>query len=137
MQMLDRKPFAGLVAGILTATCLGFAAGGSHRGSERGTDVTFNSRTLFSNGDILPAGTYRMEVPENSQTPDVTFFKDGKVVATIKATVVTQGKKNSNTEIDSVEEGDAQVVKAIRPAGWNETLSFWSSGQYGSANASL
>ena len=62
--------------------------------------------TKFNNGGTLPAGTYRMEVPENSQTPAVTFLQDGKVMATVKAKVVTEQKKNEDTEVDSVARGE-------------------------------
>jgi hypothetical protein len=65
-----------------------------------------------------------MKVPENSQTPDVKFYKDGKIVATVKAKVVPEQKKNAETEVDSVTEGNAQEVTAIRPSGWEEKLVF-------------
>jgi tetraacyldisaccharide-1-P 4'-kinase len=129
MQTLCKKSFAGFAAAILAATCLGFAAGGSHKSSERISVVTFGSTTKLNNGNMLPAGTYRMEVPENSQTPAVTFSKDGKVMTTIEAKVVTEQKKNDETEIDSVAQGDAQVLTAIRPAGWAEELVFGPAGQ--------
>lgn len=129
MQPQCKKLFAGFVVAILATTCLGFAAGGSHKSSERGTDVTFSSKTKFNSGDTLPAGTYRMEVPESSQTPAVTFSQNGKVMATIEAKVVNEQKKNGGTEIDSTTEGDAQVLTAIRPAGWDEELIFGSAGQ--------
>jgi hypothetical protein len=70
-----------------------------------------------------------MEVPENSQTPSVTFSQDGKVMATVEAKVVTEQKKNEDTEIDGVTQGDAKVLTAIRPAGWNEKLVFGSEGE--------
>ena len=135
METLGRKSLAGFVAAILAVTCLGFAAGGSHKSRERGTDVTFSSTTKFNNGNTLPAGTYRMEVPENSQTPDVTFSQDGKVMATVEAKVVTEQKKNENLEVDSVTQGNAQVVTAIRPGGWDEAVIFGSAGQEGSAES--
>ena len=128
MQTLGKKSLTGFVAAILATTCFGFAAGGSHKPSERATDVTFVSTAKFNNGATLPAGTYRMEVPENSQTPSVTFLHNGKVMATTEAKVVTQPKKNEATEVDTVSQGDAQAVTAIRPAGWDEELVFGSAG---------
>lgn len=124
-----RKSFVGFGVAILATTCLGFAAGGSHTSKERATSVTFSNTAKFNNGTTLPAGTYRMEVSENSQTPAVTFLKDGKVMATTEAKVVTEQKKNDETEIDSVTQGDTNVVTAIRPAGWDEELTFGSGGQ--------
>lgn len=151
MKMLGRRSFAGLVAALLATACLGFASWGFHKSSGRGTNVTFPTMAKFNNGATLPAGTYWMEVPKNSQTPEVKFYKEdvqnvegggtdttevgGKVTATIKAEVVTQPRKNAATEIDSVARGDAQLVKAIRPKGWNESLTFGPGGQQGSANA--
>lgn len=129
MQLLGRKSFPGLVAAILATTCLGFAAGHSHKTPDRSTYVTFSSQAKFNNGDTLPAGTYSMKVPENSQTPEVTFYKDGKVMATVKAKVATELKKNDETQIESVTQGNAQEVTAIRPGGWDEELLFGSTGR--------
>jgi hypothetical protein len=124
MKMLGSKSFAGLVAAILATTCVGFASWGHHKSSERGTDVTFANTVKFSDGNTLPAGTYRMEVPDNSQTPKVTFSQNGTVKVTEAAKVVPQQTKNSDTEIDSVTQGNAQAVTAIHPAGWEEKLIF-------------
>ena len=116
----------GTFATILVTACFGFAAGGSHKSQERKAEVTFGTITKFNNGTTLPAGTYQMGVPENSPTPAVTFAQDGKVVATIEAKVVNEQKKNDVTEVDSVSQGDAQVVRAIRPGGWTEEIDFGS-----------
>jgi hypothetical protein len=70
-----------------------------------------------------------MEVPDNSQTPNVTFYKGGKPMATVPAKVVTEEKKNSETEVDALTHGNAQALTAIRPAGWNEELTFGPAGQ--------
>ncbi len=129
MQILSRKSFAGLVAACLTIACVGFASWGSHKSADRKTDVTFTSTARFNNGDTIPAGTYRMEVAQDSQTPTVTFSKNGKVIATEKAQVVTEQKKNSSTEIDSDTQGNVELVKTIRPAGWEEALDFGSTAQ--------
>ena len=145
MKMLSQKSFVGLVAAVLATACVGFASWGSHKSSDRGTDVTFVSTAKFNDGVTLPAGTYRMEVPENSKTPEVTFYQEngdpslglqvGKAMATVKAQTITQQKKNANTEIDAVTSGNAQLVKEIRPRGWDETLLFASAGQDGSAES--
>ena len=91
--------------------------------------MTFSNTAKFNDGNTLSAGTYRMEVSENSQTPAVTFSQDGKIMATTQAKVVTEQKKNDETEIDSVTQGGTNVVTAIRPAGWEEELTFGSGGQ--------
>jgi len=100
--------------------------------SERGVNLTFVSNMTFNNGVTLPAGTYRMQVPENSRTPEVEFYKEHPITqdwdrnpsATVEAKVVAQQHKNSRTEIDSVQRGDAQLIRVIRPKGWEESLHF-------------
>lgn len=131
MQILNKKSFAGLVAAGLTIACVGFASWGSHKSSERKTNVTFISTAKFNNGDTLPAGTYQMEVAENSPAPTVTFTNpgNGKVVATEKAKVVSEQKKNADTEVVSDTQGNVELVKTIRPAGWEEALDFGLTGQ--------
>ena len=125
-SMQLRRSFAGLAVAVLATTCVGFAAGDHHKSKERGVDVTFSTTAKFNNGNTLPPGTYRMEVADNSQTPAVTFLQQGKVVATTQAKVVTEQKKNDGTEVDSVTQGDTEVVTSIRPAGWDEELTFGS-----------
>jgi hypothetical protein len=122
MQMLGRKSFIGFVVAIFATTCLGFAAGSSHKSRERGTDVNFNQTIKLKNGDTLPAGTYRMEVPENSPTPVVTFLQDGQVKATIRAKVVTQQQKNDETECEIDNQKNAELLTAVRPQGWEEEI---------------
>jgi len=131
MSIVSRKSVVGLGVALLATACLGVASWGFHKSDERGTNVTFATKTAFSNGTTLPAGTYRMEVPDNSQNPSVTFSKYGKVMATATAKVVPQDKKNDTTEIDTVAHGQAQLVTTIRPAGWEEALRFAPSGQQG------
>lgn len=143
MIMLSKKTLAGLTATILATACVGLSSGDFHKSAERGTDVIFASKTRFNNGDTLPAGQYRMEVAENSQTPVVQFYKESttlgneetssKVSATVKARVVRQPGKNPQTEIDSVTRGNAQLVRSIRPAGWDEVLVF---GRHGATQPS-
>lgn len=128
MQLRARRLFVTFGVAVLSVTCLGFGAGSAHRLSQRATDVTFTNTTKFQNGATLSAGTYRMEVPESTQSPQVTFYKDGKAMATVDAKVVDQQKKNDNTEIESVTKGDVQELTAIRPSGWHERLVFATKG---------
>ena len=128
MQLRGKKLFVMLGVAALSVTCLGFGSRGTHKSSERATNVTFINTTKFQNGTTLPAGTYRMEVPESTQAPTVTFYKDGKAMATVNAKVVDQQKKNDNTEVDSVTKGNVQELTAIRPSGWHERLVFATKG---------
>ena len=144
MQIQSRKSLAGMVAAILATACLGLASSVSHKSSVRGANVTFPAMTKFNTGAKLPAGTYWMEVTKNSPTPEVAFYKEEvqswessggdneavgtKPLATVKARVVAQPAKNKHTEVDSVQRGDAQLVRTIRPRGWAEELVFAANG---------
>jgi len=134
MRILSNKLFAGLVAALFAATSLGFASWGSHKKTERATNVTFVEMVKLQNGDTLKAGTYRMEVAEDSQTPNVSFYQDGKVVATVQAKAITEQTKNSDTEIDYNQQGEAHILTEIKPAGWEEALLFGSSSQGGASS---
>jgi hypothetical protein len=130
MKNVGRRLLIGSMAGILVAAYAGISyARNTSKTRTRHTDVSFSNNMALRNGETLPAGTYRMDVPENSQNPVVTFEKDGKVVATSKANVVSEEKKNEETEIDSVRQGQAQLITEIRPSGWNEALVFGSNGK--------
>ena len=126
---LSKSVIVGLGVAILATASLGLASWDSHKASDRKTDITFATRVMFNSGQTLPAGTYRMEVPDNSSNPHVEFFKRGKVMATVHAKVVTQEKKNPYTTVDSNTQGDSQLVTVIRPAGWDESLVFAPGGQ--------
>ncbi len=128
MYSLGRKSVVCLAAAILGTTCLAFGSNG-HKRSDRSTEITFSSTTKFNNGDTLPAGTYDMRVPKDTTSPNVTFYQDGKAVATVKGQVVNEQKKNDTTEVDSTTDGTAQKVTAIRPNGWQEEIDFGSRGQ--------
>ena len=125
-----RKLFIGLVAAFLVPFGVGFAhSWGFHKASDRTATVTFSDKMELGNGTTLPAGTYQLEVPENSPTPQVEFAQDGKVMATAQANVVNQSDKNPYTEVDSVKRGDTQMITTIRPGGWHEILRFGQSSQ--------
>jgi hypothetical protein len=130
MKFFAKNTFAYLAAVFFTATCFAFGSWGSHKSSaSRATDITFENNMKFSDGVSLPAGTYRVSVPNNAQAASITFSQDGKVVATEKAKVVDEQKKNDTTEIDSTTQGNAQELTAIRPSGWQEEIVFGNPGQ--------
>jgi hypothetical protein len=130
MKMHGKVLLAGSLATLLVTAGGAFAHGGStHKSSERATNITFAATVKFQNGTTLPAGTYLMEVPGNTQTPTVTFSQDSKVVASAPVSVVSEPSKNPSTEVDTTQAGDAQNVTFIRPGGWKEALQFSSTDQ--------
>ena len=136
MRVVSRKSMAGLIAAVFAVACVGLGSWGFHKSSERGVNVTLTATTKFQNGETLPAGTYRMQVEENSQAPKVTFYKEdpstqdwgGHAMASINVKAITEPEKNQQTEVDSVTHGNTQTLKTVRPRGWNEELIFGSNG---------
>jgi hypothetical protein len=123
MEKQGRSLFVGTLAAVLVAASLGLAAD-AHKTSDRKTFITFAQDVKLQAGGTLPAGTYEMKVPEGTQNPTVSFLSGDKVVATAPANLVSEQNKNSQTEIDSVTDGNYQDVTAIRPQGWKESLHF-------------
>lgn len=134
---------------ILATTCSGFALWGSNKSPERKTNVTFASATMLKNGATLPAGNYRIEVTQAASVTEVKFYKEGtdfagsvntpdalgsgKLMATLKARVVSQAEKNAETEVETITRGNAQLLSTIRPGGWKEELVFVPGGRHASA----
>ncbi len=119
------KSLIGVAAAVMITATWSYAGWwGSHKSGDRSTSVTLSSAEKLGNGAVLPAGTYRMEVPENRTTPEVMFYKEGKLVAQAKAKVVSKPEKNPYTEVDSTKEGSQDVITQIHPGGWTEDLLF-------------
>ncbi len=119
------KSCIGVAAAVMLAATWSYAGWwGSHKSGDRSTSVSLASAEKLGNGAVLTAGTYRMEVPENAATPEVMFYKDGKLVAQAKAKVLSKPEKNPCTEVDSTKEGSQEVITEIHPGGWTEDLLF-------------
>jgi len=115
----------GLVVLVLMTASLSFARlWGEHKSSDKSANITIASVMALSNGNVLKAGSYHLEVPEDSQAPEVSFYKDGKVVAKAPAKVVAENQKNPYSEVDSIKQGNKDVITEIRPGGWAEKLVF-------------
>jgi hypothetical protein len=119
----------GLAVALLLTASQSFARSWTHHNSsEWSTSITIDSPKELGNGTVLPAGSYNMEVSENSQNPEVMFYKDGKLVCKTQAKLVTQSQKNAYTEVNSTKLGDKDVIQEIRPSGWDQSLVFSSAG---------
>jgi hypothetical protein len=130
MNMQGRRLLVGSLAALVATACMGFAHNGNeHKTSGRTASITFANAVKLGSGATLSAGTYRMEVMENTSTPTVTFSHHNKVVATASATLVAEASKNPATEVDIDQHSGAQNVIEIRPSGWKEALRFNAKGQ--------
>jgi hypothetical protein len=125
MKGLSVKSVLGLVIALALTTSLSFGYSfWSHKSNVKSTRISLGSTMKLANGTILRPGSYRMEVPENTKSPRVVFYQNGKVVAKSKVKLVSEATKNPDTEIDSVKSGKYQLVTKIHPAGWQEVLVF-------------
>jgi hypothetical protein len=79
---------------------------------------------ILRSGKSLPAGSYRVVVPENSKNPLVTFKMDGKVIAAAKARVISEARKNTETSVEGIPRGKTELLTKINPGGWYESLAF-------------
>lgn len=119
------KSAVGLVVALMMTTGLSFAHFWSgHKSSVKSANITLASRMTLDNGTVLNAGSYHIEVPQNSKAPEVSFYRNGQVVAKVPAKVVAENQKNTQTEIDSNTRGNKDVITEIRPNGWSEKLVF-------------
>jgi hypothetical protein len=125
MKNAGKRLFIVSIAAIFVGTCAGFAVA-KDSVKAKSVSIDFSNQMILRGGQTLPAGTYRIEIPENSQHPVVTFEKDGKVMATARANVVSQARKNEQTSVESVQQGQSQVIQEIRPGGMREALVFGS-----------
>lgn len=125
----------GLLAGSVLACVVAAGFGFAAPMKDHHTNITFYTTMKFQNGVVLPAGTYRMQVPEDTKTPSVTFLQNGKVKAQVPAQVFSGQNKNENTQVSSVASGNSQLVKSISPSGWTETITFGPSAGGGGQNS--
>jgi hypothetical protein len=122
-----------LGAALVLAASLSFAGSWFGKSSTKSFAVTLDSAAKLNDGTMLKAGDYTIKIPEHTQSPEVEFYTDGKLVAKEQAKVQTQPQANEYTAIELTTKRNTNVVTAIDPGGWRAKLVFGkSSGQSGS-----
>jgi hypothetical protein len=123
-----------LAAVLVMATSLSFGrTWHSEKSSAKSVTVTLDSDAKLNDGTVLKAGEYTVKIPENTQTPEVEFYMNGRVVAKAQAKLETRPQKNDLTAIETTHDGNTGVLIAIDPSGLPERLVFsGASGQSGS-----
>jgi hypothetical protein len=89
----------------------------SHSSSVKSTNVNIIYSAHLANGTTLKAGKYRLEIPLNTKTPDLKFYQNGKLVASVPAQVKKERVKNQTTEVDYNDQNHVQYMTQIRPGG--------------------
>lgn len=82
----------------------------------------------ISNGTELQPGSYKVEVAENTRSPEVMFYRQNKLVAQTQAQLVNTGMKNSETELHYNAAGNQHVLTQLDLKGWTGKVMFNSPG---------
>jgi hypothetical protein len=101
-----------------------FLFGGMAFAKTKQIDVIFPA--MVGNSLKLKAGTYRINVAQDMQNPEVKFYnQEGTLVGEAPAKVLDRAQKNSRTSIDYDKLASSQeALTRISPEGWRETLVF-------------
>lgn len=81
----------------------------------------------IASGTELQPGNYRVEVTENTKSPEVMFYRHDKLVAETQGQLVETGKKNDETELDYNTAGSQHVLTQLELRGWTGKVVFNSS----------
>jgi hypothetical protein len=113
---------------ILVAASMAFAKFPSldfGRSAKKSADVEIYQTTRIPGGPTLHSGEYKVVLNNNSPTPEIGFYRSGKLVAQVPAKLVDKGKKFDETEIYYDTQGsDIQVIKQMDLSGWREEVVF-------------
>ncbi len=94
----------------------------SHNSSVKTTNVDIIYQAKLANGKTLKMGSYKLEIPLNSKSPDLKFYQHGKLVASVPAQVKSEAQKPPATEIDYTRKGAAEYLTSIRPGGLKKSF---------------
>jgi hypothetical protein len=115
-------------AGILVAASMAFAKFPSldfGRSSKKSADVDIYQTGRIRGGPTLQSGEYKVVLNNNSTTPEIGFYQNGKLVAEVPAKLVDQGKKINETKVYYDTTGaDTQVITQMDLSGWRKQVVF-------------
>jgi hypothetical protein len=83
----------------------------------KSTDVNILQNAKLADGSALKPGNYKLEIPLVSKTPELKFYQNGKLVASVVAQVKEETRKPLSTEIDYTRKGNTEYLTEIRPGG--------------------
>ena len=115
------------ISGILLFTAgMAFAKLPSlHHSSQKSADIDLIQTTKVPNGPTLKAGSYKVTLVNESGTPELEFYQDGKRVGEAPVKLVDQDKKISQTEVLADAKDDhTQVVTEMDLIGWTQKVLF-------------
>ena len=111
-------------AGILFAASVAFAKFPSFdlgHSSKQSARVAIDQTARIPGGPTLQSGKYQVVLNNDSATPEIGFYQNGKLIAQVPAKLVDQGKKINETKIYYDTRSDnTQVITQIDLSGWRE-----------------
>jgi hypothetical protein len=114
--------------GIVVAAGMAFAKFPSldfGRSSKKSAKVEIDQTARIADGPTLQPGEYKVVLNNNSTTPEIGFYQNGKLVAQAPAKLVDQGKKINETAVTYDDQGsDSQVITKMDLSGWREEVLF-------------
>jgi len=117
-----------VAAGILVAASIAFAKFPSldlGRSSKKSANVEIFQTARIPNGPTLQSGEYKVVLSNNSPTPEIGFYQNGKLLAQVPAKLVDQAKKFDATEVYYDTSGaGTQVITQMDLSGWREKILF-------------
>jgi hypothetical protein len=115
-------------AGILVAASMAFAKFPSFdfgRSSKKSAQVEIYQTARIPGGPTLQSGEYKVVLTNNSTTPEIGFYQNGKLVAQAPAKLVDQGKKFDETAITyDTKSAGTPVIRQIDVGGWRDKILF-------------
>jgi hypothetical protein len=73
----------------------------------------------------LASGTYKVSVNSSSSAPQMTFYQNGKLVGTTPVELVSEAKKNSETQVYyNAPKDNVRRVTEMDISGWKDKLLF-------------
>lgn len=108
--------FTGMSAALLFVCGLSFA---------KASNVNLIYRAQVGKDLVLAPGNYRVVVNPQSKTSDAAFYQDGKLVGKAPVKVVSEAKKNSQTEVFyGSPHNNVRHISQMDLNGWHDKLIF-------------
>jgi len=109
---------------LISALSVVFLFAGMAFARTKQIDVIYSS-TVGKTLKLKP-GNYRIDVVNNAKSPAVKFYNnDGKLVGQAPVKVVSESKKNDQTQIQyNMVASNDHTITEISPGGWRENLYF-------------
>lgn len=117
-----RFALAAAVASLFAAGVASAKLPRPNKSANKSAGVQIVEQARLGNGPELQPGDYRVTLVENSNSTEVAFYRNGKLVAQVPVQVVDGGNKFSETEVHS--NTDTHSITEIRLKGWSQRLVF-------------